>query len=95
MNKLGIEHIRENLGSALSLFAKAVESSTTVSAENKSNQYVDFVDELLSYFPMLAVNSQGGTYDQYLYDLRKTVIDNYDKGNYQVAYFYAHLIFMS
>lgn len=36
-----------------------------------------------------------GIYDQYLFDLRKTVVDNFENGNYQVAYFYAHLIFMS
>lgn len=33
--------------------------------------------------------------DQYLYDLEKTVVDNYEKGNYQVSFFYAHLVFMS
>lgn len=41
------------------------------------------------------VDWNAGTYDQYLFDLQKTVVDNYECGNYQVAYFYAHLIFMS
>lgn len=56
---------------------------------------VSFLMELLNYFPMEKVYIAMGSYDQYLYDLQKTVIDNYEKGNYQVSYFYAHLIFMS
>ena len=50
---------------------------------------------LLEYFPTDKVDVGSGTYDQYLYDLEKTVVDNYEKGNYQVSFFYAHLIFMS
>ena len=54
-----------------------------------------FLIELLHYFPMDKVYISTGSYDQYLYDLEKTIIDNYDVGNYQVSFFYAHLIFMS
>ena len=56
---------------------------------------VSFLLELLYYFPIDKTYITAGTYDQYLYDLEKTVIDNYDAGNYQVSFFYAHLIFMS
>lgn len=54
-----------------------------------------FLLELLYYFPIEKTYIAAGSYDQYLYDLEKTVIDNYDAGNYQVSFFYAHLIFMS
>ena len=54
-----------------------------------------FLIELLHYFPMDKVYISTGSYDQYLYDLEKTIIDNYDVGNYQGSFFYAHLIFMS
>lgn len=54
-----------------------------------------FLLELLYYFPIEKTYIAAGSYDQYLYDLEKTVIDNYDMGNYQVSFFYAHLIFMS
>ena len=54
-----------------------------------------FLLELLYYFPIEKTYIAAGSYDQYLYDLEKTVIDNYDVGNYQVSFFYAHLIFMS
>ena len=54
-----------------------------------------FLLELLYYFPMDKTYITAGSYDQYLYDLEKTVIDNYAAGNYQVSFFYAHLIFMS
>jgi len=54
-----------------------------------------FLLELLYYFPIDKTNIATGSYDQYLYDLEKTVINNYDAGNYQVSFFYAHLIFMS
>lgn len=54
-----------------------------------------FLVHLLEYFPTDKVDIGSGTYDQYLYDLEKTVVDNYEKGNYQVSFFYAHLIFMS
>lgn len=50
---------------------------------------------VLSYFPKEAVNYEEGTYDQYLSDLIKTVKDNFNTGNYQVCFFYMHLIFMS
>lgn len=56
---------------------------------------VGFLLELLHFFPMDKVYISTGSYDQYLYDLEKTVIDNYESGNYQVSFFYAHLIFMS
>lgn len=54
-----------------------------------------FLLELLYYFPIDKTYISTGSYDQYLYDLEKTVIDNYDVGNFQVSFFYAHLIFMS
>ena len=54
-----------------------------------------FLVKLLYYFPIDKIYISAGSYDQYLYDLEKTVIDNYDAGNYQVSFFYAHLIFMS
>ena len=54
-----------------------------------------FLLELLYFFPIEKTYISTGSYDQYLYDLEKTVIDNYDSGNFQVSFFYAHLIFMS
>ena len=61
------------------------------------NDEVDttFLLELLYYFPIDKTYISAGSYDQYLYDLEKTVIDNYCVGNFQVSFFYAHLIFMS
>lgn len=56
---------------------------------------ISFLIELLYYFPIDQTYISTGSYDQYLFDLEKTVIDNYQTGNYQVSYFYAHLIFMS
>ena len=53
------------------------------------------IDTLLSYFPKEAVNYEEGNYDQYLSDLIKTVKDNFNTCNYQVCFFYMHLIFMS
>ena len=55
----------------------------------------DFLLELLYFFPIDKTYISTGSYDQYLYDLEKPVIDNYDSGNFQVSFFYAHLIFMS
>lgn len=46
-----------------------------------------FLVRLLEYFPTDKVDVGSGTYDQYLYDLEKTVVDNYEKGNYQVSFF--------
>lgn len=54
-----------------------------------------FLLELMYYFPIEKTRISTGSYDPYLYDLEKTVIDNYGAGNYQVVYFHAHLIFMS
>ena len=48
----------------------------------------DFLLELLYFFPIDKTYISTGSYDQYLYDLEKTVIDNYDSGNYQVSFFY-------
>ena len=53
----------------------------------------DFLLELLYFVPIDKTYISTGSYDQYLYDLEKTVIDNYDSGNYQVSFFYAHLIY--
>ena len=54
-----------------------------------------FLIKLLYFFPIDKVYTPGGSYDQYLYDLEKTVIDNFNNGNFQVAFFNAHLVFMS
>lgn len=54
-----------------------------------------FLVELLHYFPTDKVYIAAGSYDQYLYDLEKTIVDNFDVGNFQVSFFYAHLVFMS
>lgn len=56
---------------------------------------ISFLLDLLYFFPIDKTYISTGSYDQYLYDLEKTVIDNYDVGNFQVSFFYAHLIFMS
>lgn len=48
---------------------------------------IDFLLQLLDFFPTDKVDIGSGTYDQYLYDLEKTVVDNYEKGNYQVCFF--------
>ena len=95
MSNMGTEEIRENLSKALLSFADAISSVTQVSSTENSIDYPEFVDELLTFFPLNKVDWRAGIYDQYLYDLQKTVVDNYEKGNYQVSYFYAHLIFMS
>ena len=95
MSNMGTEEIRENLSKALLSFADAISSVTQVSSTENSIDYSEFVDELLTFFPLNKVDWRAGIYDQYLYDLQKTVVDNYEKGNYQVSYFYAHLIFMS
>ena len=92
---MGTEEIRDNLSKALLSFADAISSVTQVSSIENSIDYPEFVDELLSFFPLNKVDWRAGIYDQYLYDLQKTVVDNYENGNYQVSYFYAHLIFMS
>lgn len=57
--------------------------------------YDDFMLGLMNYFPVDKIDINLGSYDQYLYDLQKTVADNYKNGNYQVSFFYSHLIFMS
>ena len=57
--------------------------------------YDDFMLGLMNYFPIDKIDINSGSYDQYLYDLQKTVADNYKNGNYQVSFFYSHLIFMS
>lgn len=54
----------------------------------------DCLSELINHFPLDSVNWSAGTYDQYLFDLQKTVNDNYETGNFQVSYFYSHIIFM-
>ena len=92
---MSMDDVRKNLGSALTIFAKALEASVNTMTEPKKSPQLEYVDELMSYFPLAKVDEKAGTIDQYLFDLRKTVIDNYDNGNYQVSYFYAHLIFMS
>ena len=61
----------------------------------EQNDFYEHIKTLTGFFPLDKVVWETGTYDQYLYDLIKTVLDNYVTGNYQVSYFYAHLIFMS
>ena len=78
---MAIETFKEELYNAFPLY-------------NDEND-ITFLIELLYYFPIDRTYISVGNYDQYLYDLEKTVIDNYESGNYQVSYFYAHLIFMS
>ena len=46
-----------------------------------------FLVRLLEYFSTDKVDIGNESYDQYLYDLEKTVVDNYEKGNYQVSFF--------
>ena len=90
---MSMDDVRKNLGSALTIFTKALEASVNTITEPPKTPQLEYVDELMSYFPLSKVDEKAGTIDQYLFDLRKTVIDNYDNGNYQVSYFYAHLIF--
>lgn len=92
---MNTDKIRKNIGGALSSFAKSISSVTQSGQTESTVEYPDFLDELMSFFPLDKVDWQAGTYDQYLFDLRKTVVDNYESGNYQVSFFYAHLIFMS
>ena len=92
---MSMDDVRKNLGGALSIFAKVLEASVNTTTDKPKSPQLEYVDELMSYFPLTKVDEKAGTIDQYLFDLRKTVIDNYGNGNYQVSYFYAHLIFMS
>lgn len=92
---MNMDDVRRNLGGALSIFAKALEVSVNTMTKKPESPQLEYVDELMSYFPLAKVDEKAGTIDQYLFDLRKTVVDNYKNGNYQVSYFYAHLIFMS
>ena len=92
---MSMDDVRKNLGSAISIFAKALEASVNTMTQKPKEPHLDYIDELMSYFPLTKVDENAGTIDQYLFDLRKTVFDNYEAGNYQVSYFYAHLIFMS
>lgn len=55
----------------------------------------DDVQEILNFFPIESVDFNAGSGDQYLQDLSKVIEDNCQKGNYQVAFFYTHLLFMS
>lgn len=92
---MATDEIRENMSHALSSFADAMSSVMEINNSKPIIDYPDFIDDLIAFFPIDKVDWRTGIYDQYLFDLRKTVVDNYEKGNYQVAYFYAHLIFMS
>ena len=78
---MAIETFKEELYNAFPLY-------------NDEND-ITFLIELLYYFPIDKTYISTGSYDQYLYDLEKAVIDNYESGNFQVSYFYAHLVFMS
>lgn len=97
-NKVAVEKALERYGN---MPLKMLTAETFVdelrNAFPNLNGEVDslFLLELLHYFPIEKTYISTGSYDQYLYDLEKTVIDNYNAGNFQVSYFYAHLIFMS
>lgn len=54
----------------------------------------EFIDEVTNFFPLNQVMNPQEDNDEYLLDLIKVVKDNYILGNYQVAYFNSHLIFM-
>ena len=92
---MSMDDVRKNLGGALSIFAKVLSEVPSIKTTEEGNDYPPIFDELLSFFPVDKVDWGSGIGDQYLSDLYKTVIDNYESGNYQVSYFYAHLIFMS
>ena len=90
------DELVRNVSSALSLLAGKIDNVAQQREDYADlDEYPVFIDNLMGYFPLDKVDEEAGTYDQYLFDLQKTVIDNYYSGNYQVAYFYAHLIFMS
>lgn len=86
-----------NISGALSIFAERMEAILQQAGidSQPGDKNLRLFNELMDFFPIDKVDRNAGTYDQYLFDLRKTVTDNYMCGNYQVAYFYAHLIFMS
>lgn len=96
--KPAIDKMLETVGS---IPLKSIDNSSfndeLLSAFPIENDSIDptFLIELLYYFPIEKTNISAGSYDQYLYDLEKTIIDNYSAGNYQVSFFYAHLVFMS
>ena len=94
---MATEAIIHDISGAVLLFTERMEEILH-SAESHS-EVEDagslLIDDLMSFFPVDKIDLNAGTYDQYLFDLRKTVTDNYGSGNFQVAYFYAHLIFMS
>lgn len=92
---MSMDDVRKNLGGALSIFAKALSEVPSIKTTEEGIDYPPIFDELLSFFPVDKTDWSSGIGDQYLSDLYKTVIDNYESGNYQVSYFYAHLIFMS
>ena len=92
---MNTDDVRKNMSGALSQFADSLASVGQSGRSNANIDPPDFLNNLMGYFPMDKVAWAAGTYDPYLYDLHKTVMDNYEKGNYQVSYFYAHLIFMS
>ena len=81
---------------------KSIDNTTSfknelINAFPIDNESIDpaFLIELLFFFPIEKTDIAAGSYDQYVYDLEKTIIDNYSAGNYQVSFFYAHLVFMS
>lgn len=86
-----------NISGALSIFAERMEAILQQAGIDSppGDKNLLLFNELMDFFPIDKVDRNTGTYDQYLFDLKKTVTDNYMCGNYQVAYFYAHLIFMS
>ena len=93
---MGCKDIYENIADTSLPSIPGVEAS--LSGEDDlpgQKEFYEGIEMLTGFFPMDKVNWEAGTYDQYLYDLIKTVLDNYAAGNYQVSYFYAHLIFMS
>ena len=65
---MSMDDVRKNLGSALTIFAKALEASVNTMTEPKKSPQLEYVDELMSYFPLAKVDEKAGTIDQYLFD---------------------------
>ena len=75
---MSMDDVRKNLGGALSIFAKALSEVPSIKTTEEGNDYPPIFDELLSFFPVDKVDWGSGIGDQYLSDLYKTVIDNYE-----------------
>ena len=67
---MSMDDVRKNLGDALSIFAKALETSVNTMTKKPESSQLEYIDELMSYFPLTKVDEKAGTIDQYLFDLR-------------------------